>query len=163
MGCQVGFHRGHPKESQLKFCLHHGEPNPDSKYPDSFCGKPFLYKDTGKKGGGEILTEEPCLFHSGHYKVSNPKTGDGRWTCCNEDAKDAKPCREEHHYFAEWPDEDAKKYFFDKPLKNPSTQWKEKQTKTDFELFGRYSGYFRQPEPYVEKNPGRPPQLSPDE
>jgi hypothetical protein len=45
----------------------------------------------------------------------------------------------------EWPEEDAKKYFFDRPLKNPSESWKGGQTKTDFELYGRFSGYFRDP------------------
>ena len=70
---------------------------------------------------------------------------------------------EDKHKFAEWPDEEAKKYFFDKPLKNPADKWKETSSKTDFELYGRYSGFFRAPAPYIPKNPGRPPQLSADE
>ncbi len=40
-GCALGIHRGYPKHAQLKFCLNHGEPNPKSIYPDSYCGKPF--------------------------------------------------------------------------------------------------------------------------
>jgi hypothetical protein len=48
-------------------------------------------------------------------------------------------------------------------LKNPSENWKGAPTRTDFELYGRYSGIFRKPVPYVPNNPGRPPQLSADE
>lgn len=33
----------------------------------------------------------------------------------------------------------------------------------DFEIYGRFSGYFRKPTEYVPKNPPRPPQLTADE
>lgn len=67
---------------------------------------------------------------------------------------------------AEWPDEEAKKYFYDKPLKYPGGDpSKVTQTRGDFELYGRFSGYYRSSiiVPYEPKNPGRPPQLSADE
>jgi hypothetical protein len=35
-GCRRGFHRGVPKENATKLCINHGEPNPDTIYPDSF-------------------------------------------------------------------------------------------------------------------------------
>ena len=56
-----------------------------------------------------------------------------------------------------------KKYFFDKPLKNVADTWKSSSAKTDFELYGRFSGFFRTPTPYVPKNPSRPPTLTADE
>jgi len=48
-------------------------------------------------------------------------------------------------------------------LKNPAESWKGGNGKTDFELYGRFSGFFRSPKPYVPKNPPRPPQLTADE
>lgn len=47
MGCRRGYHRGVPKDEFTRLCINHGEPNPDSIYPDSFCGKPF--KEIQKK------------------------------------------------------------------------------------------------------------------
>lgn len=71
---------------------------------------------------------------------------------------------EDKHNSVNWPDEDAKKYFFDRPMKNPSENWKVVPTnKTEFELYGRFSGYFRHHKHYVAKNPNRPPQISADE
>ena len=48
-------------------------------------------------------------------------------------------------------------------MKNVADTWKSNQSKTDFELYGRFSGFFRTPTPYVPKNPSRPPQLTADE
>jgi len=41
LGCRKGFHKGVPATEFVRLCINHGEPNPDSFYPDSFCGKPF--------------------------------------------------------------------------------------------------------------------------
>lgn len=42
MGCRMGHHKGVPKDAPMKFCINHGDPNPKSIYPDSFCGKTFI-------------------------------------------------------------------------------------------------------------------------
>lgn len=68
---------------------------------------------------------------------------------------------------AEWPDEEAKKYYFDKPLRYPGSMKQPDNGRSDFEINGRFSGYFRESAstivPYEARNPGRPPQLSADE
>jgi hypothetical protein len=89
--------------------------------------------------------------------VKNKKTGEGTWTCCGNDGREAAPCSEDRHKIAEWPDEDAKKYYYDKPLKYPGMS-KIDPTKGDFEIYGRFSGFYRESiiVPYEEKNPGRP-------
>lgn len=86
------------------------------------------------------------------------------WTCCQGEARETAPCAEDKHRFAEWPDEEAKKYYYDRPLKYPGDP-KTMTGKGDFELFGRFSGFFRNTTivPYQAKNPGRPPALSADE
>lgn len=86
----------------MKYCIHHGEPNPNPNhpYPDSFCGKAFIYKDEGGKKKGVDDDAEPCIYHTGHFAVKNPKTGDGQWTCCSEDLFGAKGCTEDTHEFA---------------------------------------------------------------
>lgn len=66
-----------------------------------------------------------CHYHSGYFKITNKKTGDGKWTCCGEESMEAPTCVEDKHKFADWPEEDSKKYFYDKPLKNPSENWKD--------------------------------------
>lgn len=44
-GCRRGFHRGTPKAAPIRHCINHGEPNPKSIYPDSFCGAQFTEVD----------------------------------------------------------------------------------------------------------------------
>lgn len=63
------------------------------------------------------------MYHTGYFKLKNKKQGDGVWTCCGLEERDGEPCTKGVHQFAEWPEENAKKYFFDKPLKNPSETW----------------------------------------
>lgn len=159
----MGNHRGYPKSAFIRSCLNHGEPNPNPKspYPDSFCGKPFIAKEV-KKGANDD-DEDKCVYHSGFFRIKNKKSGEGMWSCCQAEEREGAGCSEDKHKFAEWPDEEAKKYFFDKPLKNPADNWKSPQIRTDYELWGRYSGYFRKPVPYEAKNPGRPPALTADE
>lgn len=48
-------------------------------------------------------------------------------------------------------------------MKYPSSEKKEVDNRTDFEKWGRFSGYFRKNLPYQPKNPGRPAQLSGDD
>jgi len=127
----------------VRSCINHGDRNPKSKYPDSFCGMPFVINGNAKKGEEE--NDDTCLYHPGYFKLKSKKSKEGIWTCCNSEERDGHPCTEEKHKYTDWPDEDAKKYFFDKPLKNPSESWKGGQVKTDFELYGRFSGFFRDP------------------
>jgi hypothetical protein len=65
--------------------------------------------------------------HPGYFAYINVKTQEGKWSCCGSEERDGQPCSEDRHKFYEWPDEEAKKYFFDRPLKNPSDSWKDKQ------------------------------------
>ena len=77
------------------------------------------------------------MFHSGHYIVKNKKSGDGVWSCCHIEEREGAGCVESSHKHAEYPDEEAKKYFFDRHLRNPSDNWKrskDKNQKTDFEI-----------------------------
>jgi hypothetical protein len=134
--------------------LNHGDPNPKSVYPDSFCGKPFTVDAHGK-----IIDDEPCKYHTGYYIVKNKKSGDGIWSCCHAEEREGSACTESSHRFVNYPDEEAKKYFFDRHLKNPSDNWKrskDKQMKTEFEIYGRFCGYFRKPVAYIPKNPKKP-------
>ena len=156
-GCTIDVHRGQPRNRQLRFCINHGQsdPNPKSKspYPSSFCGKPFFVDASGKD-----LDDSTCVYHPGYLRITNRKTGDGVWSCCQSDEKDNKGCTEGSHKFVDYPDEDAKKYFFDRALRNPSDNWKGNPNggKTDFELYGRYCGFFRNAQPYQPKNPSKP-------
>lgn len=124
-GCTVDVHRGQPKAYQVKQCLNHGEPNPKSIYPDSFCGKSFLVDAHGKH-----IDDDSCKFHSGHFIVKNKKSGDGVWTCCRSEEREGVGCVEEHHKFADYPDEEAKKLFFDRHIKNPADAWKNVKNKS---------------------------------
>lgn len=162
--CTLGFHRGHPKQAFIKYCINHGEQNPDSHYPDGFCGRPFIWKEPTKKG--EEGNDEACLIHPGYFKLRNRKTGEGVWSCCHGESRETAPCAEDRHKFAEWPDEEAKKYFYDRPVKYPGEiTAKGNFGKGDFEIYGRYSGFYRKSTiiRYEPKNPGRPTNLSADE
>lgn len=119
-GCTYGVHRGQRKNRQIKFCLNHGEPNPKSVYPDSYCGKPYVIDSSGKM----IDDDAKCVTHAGYFKVLNKRTGDGVWSCCQSDEREGAGCVEGAHKTAEFPDEEAKKLFYDMPLKNPSDNWK---------------------------------------
>jgi hypothetical protein len=95
-GCAFNLHRGYPKNADVKMCLNHGACNKVSRYPDSFCGKPFI------KGG-----DDSCKTHSGSFRVKKKATGDGVWTCCGAEERTAEGCNETEHRSAEWPEEDA--------------------------------------------------------
>jgi len=154
MGCRKGFHRGVQKEFFTRLCINHGEPNPSSIYPDSFCGKP--YQDGEKKPDWQMTDEDKeallqCKIHPGYLKFDK-RSGMSEWTCCNEDAQ-AGPCSQGEHKSAEFPDEEAKKYFYDRPLKPIGGYAKQNQYANEFEIFGRFCGIFREAKVYTEKNP----------
>ena len=64
-----------------------------------------------------------CSYHAGYYRIKNKKSGDGVWSCCGGEERECEPCTKDYHKHADWPEEDAKKYFFDKPLRNPAENW----------------------------------------
>ena len=94
----------------MKACLNHGDSNPKSIYPDSFCGKSFVVDACGKI----ISDDDGCKIHAGHFIVKNKKSGDGIWACCRAEEREAPGCMEGSHKSAEYPDDDAKKYFYDR-------------------------------------------------
>lgn len=164
MGCALGPHKGHPKTAQIKFCINHGEPNKKFSYPDGFCGKQFYVSDEGKgKSGGEGA----CAIHAGQFRCKRRGDKAGVWTCCQADGREAPPCAEGNHTFAEWPDEDAKKYFFDRPLKIAAELYKTVLSKDkpvgDFELWGNQCGVFRAAAPYKPVNPNIRSDCTPEE
>ena len=135
----------------MRHCINHGEQNPRSMYPDWFCGK--LFKDIPKlpdwkKAESDAEDREPCFGHPGYVKRTraNPE---GEWTCCGEVNNEATmPCTEMEHKVAFWPDEEAKKYFYDKPMRDD----KNKSLPHEMEIYGRFSGYFRKTEEYVHQD-----------
>jgi hypothetical protein len=91
-------------EKRVFLCLNHGEGNPKSKKPDSACGAYFTAQTTG----------EGCKFHPGYI---NPKSN--RWSCCDKDGEIQDGCNTTSHKSVDWPEEEAKLYFFPKPVNNP--------------------------------------------
>ena len=88
----------------MYLCLNHGESNPKSKKPDSACGTYY----------SNITSGEVCKFHPGFINHKN-----NRWTCCDKDGEMLDGCTTASHKSAYWPDEEAKLYFFPKPVNNP--------------------------------------------
>ena len=88
----------------MYLCLNHGESNPKSKKPDSACGTYY----------SNITSGEVCKFHPGFINHKN-----NRWTCCDKDGEMLDGCTTASHKSADWPDEEAKLYFFPKPVNNP--------------------------------------------
>jgi hypothetical protein len=164
MGCRRGFHRGEPKETILKLCINHGEPNKKLMFPDSFCGKPF--REQVQKPEWQMTDEEKqallqCHIHTGYFNV-DLKKGPIQWTCCQEDAS-APPCWEGPHNSADFPEEEAKKYFYDKPLKQVGNYGHQNSFASEFEHYGRFCGIFKIHQPYVAKNPPEKIIISKDE
>ena len=164
LGCRKGFHRGVPKEEFTRLCINHGEPNPDTFYPDSNCGKPF--KEPENKPEWQVTEEDKeallqCRIHPGYLKIDK-RAGIEEWTCCQE-GPEAEPCSVQEHVFAEFPDEEAKKYFYNKPLVQISNYAKDNDMTSEFEKYGRFCGVFLESKPYVEKNPPQKPHITRDE
>ena len=164
LGCRKGYHRGIPKEEFTRLCINHGEPNPDSIYPDSFCGKPFKEQQKKKewqKSAQDKEDSQQWYIHSGYLKF-NKKSGISAWTCWGED-KNAGPCTKWEHKFADFPEEEAKKYFYDRPLINVGTFASMKNVASEFEVYGKFWGVFRKTQNYIPKNPPEKPYISRDE
>ena len=88
---------------------------------------------------------ETCGGHSGYVKRRRAGDEEGVWSCCGEDAgPSTTPCVTQEHIFAEWPDEEAKKYFYDKPKRPDYTI----PLRDEFAQFGRFNGLFRQVKQY---------------
>ena len=104
-GCTIGYHKGIRKEEKTYLCLNFGELNPNTKRPDSACGKYFL---EGNESG--------CFYHTGYLKK-------GIFTCCGGD-KESKGCFEDNHQTKKYPDNKAKLYFYPKPIINPGIKYK---------------------------------------
>ena len=104
-GCTIGYHKGIKKDEKTYLCLNHGELNPQTKRPDSACGKYFL---EGAESG--------CFYHTGYLKK-------GFFTCCGGD-KESKGCFEDKHQTKKYPDIKAKLYFYPKPIINPGIKYK---------------------------------------
>lgn len=163
-GCRYGIHRGVAKDYPVKFCINHGDPNPKSIYPDSFCGSQFVpieEKPEWKKAAGEEddMSGMKCMIHSGFLKV-NKIAKTYLWTCCQEEDAGAPPCSELKHKSAQWPDEEAKLYFYNKPILDSHDKISKEQ---EFRNFGRFCGVFRKTETYAEKNPVKAPKISSDD
>jgi len=76
------------------------------------------------------------MIHSGYLKVDK-RLGIAAWSCCNEDAE-APPCTRQAHTFSEFPEEEAKKYFYDKPLRKIGDYTGQKAYANEFEMYGRF-------------------------
>jgi len=102
-----------------------------------------------------------CQIHPGYLKV-NQRAGAIEWTCCNE-GPDAEPCSTTEHTYSEFPEEESKKYFYNKPLVKVGNYEKDNSYASEFELYGKYCGVFLESKPYIEKNPPEKPHVSRDE
>ena len=108
-------------------------------------------------------------MHTGIFRAKSARAEEGTWECCQSEGRSAAPCVEGgNHSYAVWPEEEAKKYFFDRPLKNEAERYKivyaKQKPPHDFLLFGRFCGVFRKPLPYKALNPNRPDsEITPDE
>ena len=65
------------------------------------------------------------------------RAGIEEWTCCQE-GPEAEPCSTTAHVFAEFPDEEAKKYFYNKPLVTIQNYAQENNRASEFEKYGRF-------------------------
>jgi len=78
-----------------------GDVNPKTDHPDSACGRAF-----------QDASDE-CKYHQG-YLLAREKNA--KWSCCGELGENAPPCVSTAHKNAEWPEEEAKLYFFTKEV-----------------------------------------------
>ena len=149
-GCQVGPHRGIPFNQLPRLCINHGQVNPQTDCPDSFCGKSFTDPASyGKKGAPERVT---CKIHAG-YRQSR-QGGTAVWSCCGAEAPegvDTSFCEEQDHRYAEWPEEEAKIYFVTKEIGNPGANQGRSTSFTQFSRLAPTSRYFcSKIKPYVD-------------
>ena len=110
-GCKVGPHSEDVLlEKRLMLCVNHGEVNPNTGHPDSACGTWFTERST-----------EGCKYHSGHLEK-------GQYTCCGS-GEGSSGCVEGEHKTANYPEPEAKLYFYPKLLDNPGLKYEKKEKK----------------------------------
>ncbi|EAR94166.2 concanavalin A-like lectin/glucanase family protein (macronuclear) [Tetrahymena thermophila SB210] len=138
-GCTRGRHRGQPEKKFQKLCINHGAINPETKRPDSACGKFYSEND-----------QKICRYHRGYFKMTSKDSG--YWTCCLDGSYVAHGCHEDTHESATWPDPKAKIYFVERQLINPGLD-RDKKMDT-FEKSSLQSLIYRQTQaykPYITK------------
>ena len=86
-------------------CVNHGDQLEEGVPPDSVCGN--------QKKKRSI---DGCKFHSGHLEK-------GVFTCCQGGA-DSEGCQQGQHRTAQYPEPEAKLYFYPKPIINPGIKYK---------------------------------------
>jgi len=145
-GCTIGPHRGIPYSQFPRLCINHGQINPATDSPDSFCGKSFVDPvSCGKKYTAEKGT---CKLHTGLRQAGRV------WTCCGAEAAegvDVSFCEEQDHRYAEWPEEEAKIYFVTREVGNPGLVPGRSQSFTLFSRLAPTSRFFcSKIKPYVD-------------
>ena len=137
-GCTYGFHRGIPNSKVPKQCVNRGEPNPNTKAPDSVCG--ITFPDPSTCGKKYKPAQDECKYHAGYKQF---KQGLYVWSCCGQEEDPKLPeftyCVESTHRFVDWPDEEAKIYFVTKVNSNPAVS---KETRTSFAQSAKTSRFF---------------------
>lgn len=108
-GCCEGEHHGVLFEKRIMLCLNHGQCNPRTGHPDSACGSWYTAD-----------SEEGCKYHSGYYDRRK-----GQFTCCGG-SEDGPGCQEGTHKTLNYPEEEAKLYFYPKELNNPGLKYAKK-------------------------------------
>ena len=102
-GCTEGKHRGVLLENRLMLCVNHGDQLEEGVPPDSVCGTWYTKRSI-----------DGCKFHSGHLEK-------GVFTCCQGGA-DSEGCQQGQHRTAQYPEPEAKLYFYPKILSNPGVK-----------------------------------------
>ena len=129
-GCKEGKHKGVLLENRIMLCVNHGEPSEDG-HPDSACGTWFTNRSI-----------DGCKFHSGHIEK-------GIFTCC-QGGKDSPGCQEGQHRTANFPEPEAKLYFYPKILNNPGLKYDKKEVVPTVADQIKACGYFKQIQEYPD-------------
>ena len=129
-GCRTGKHNGVILEKRVMLCINHGEPG-ENGHPDSACGKWFTNRSI-----------DGCKFHSGHVEK-------GVFTCC-QGTRDSPGCQEGQHKTANFPENEAKLYFYPKILNNPGLRYDKKEVLPTVADQIKACGYFKEIKEYPE-------------
>ena len=114
-GCKRGKHRGVLLEKRLMLCVNHGEVNPETGRPDSACGTWYTSRSV-----------DGCSYHSGYLKKE--KGQNYQYTCCGG-GDGSNGCVTGEHKTANYPEQEAKLYFYPKLLDNPGLRYEKKEKK----------------------------------
>ena len=119
-------------------CINHGERG-ENGHPDSACGTWFTARSM-----------EGCKLHPGHIEK-------GIFTCC-QGSKDSPGCQEGEHKTANFPEDEAKLYFYPKILNNPGLRYDKKEVLPTIADQVQACGYFKEIKEYpdIEKEYKRP-------